>query len=478
MSGGKLCGDGAGCRLRRNRQGTRRRSGVGRAGRDGAPPRLRSRGIVPAARPTAMVAGAVRSRVVIMNCGWWLAMSVLAATASADEPWARWRGLDGAGDGGAQRFPTEWTDADLAWVAPVGGAGHASPVVQAGRIFVAGADEAAGTRFVACHALVDGRQLWIRELPGPIERHHVQNTSASGSVAVDDAGAYWMWATSDGLRVEAFTLDGAPKWHADLGPYAGEHGFGGSAAVCDDLLIVSNDHEGKSFVAALDTATGAERWRVPRESGKSGYATPLVIGPPRGRLVVISSHAHGITGIDLATGRVRWERRCLPKRAVSSPILADRLVIATSGDGGGDTRLVAVRVPDVGDEAAVVEPELAYTLDRSVAPYVPTPLAVGGRLYLWGDRGVVTCVDAASGAIRWRGRVGGSFSASPIAVGGTIRNVSADGEVVSLVDGDAFTVLGRAALGEECRATPAVVGGRMVFRTVGRLVALDAEPMP
>jgi hypothetical protein len=67
------------------------------------------------------------------------------------------------------------------------------------------------------------------------------------------------------------------------------------------------------------------------------------------------------------------------------------------------------------------------------------------------------------------------LSASPLAVGGTIRNVSADGELVTLAAGDAFEVLGRAALGEECRATPSVVGGRMVIRTVGRLIAVDAE---
>jgi outer membrane protein assembly factor BamB len=109
-----------------------------------------------------------------------------------------------------------------------------------------------------------------------------------------------------------------------------------------------------------------------------------------------------------------------------------------------------------------------------VAPYVPTPVASAGRLYLWGDRGVVTCVEAASGATVWRGRVGGGYSASPIVVGGTIVNVSQDGEVVTIADGDAFEVLGRVPLGETCRATPAVVGRRMVFRTENRLRALDA----
>jgi outer membrane protein assembly factor BamB len=88
----------------------------------------------------------------------------------------------------------------------------------------------------------------------------------------------------------------------------------------------------------------------------------------------------------------------------------------------------------------------------------------------------VTCVRAATGETVWRGRVAGTYYASPIAVGGTVRNVSVDGEAVTIKSGDTFEVLGRADLGEPCRATPAVVGRRMVFRTAGRLLALDAEP--
>jgi outer membrane protein assembly factor BamB len=171
---------------------------------------------------------------------------------------------------------------------------------------------------------------------------------------------------------------------------------------------------------------------------------------------------------------VVWERECFPKRTVSSPILAGPLVIGTSGDGGGDNLLAAVRPP----AGVGADPEVAYTLDRSIAPYVPTPLCVGEFVYLWGDRGVVTCVRAATGETVWRGRVGGTYSASPIAVGDTIRNVSADGEAVTIRAGESFEVLGRTPLGETCRATPAIVGGRMVFRTAGRLLALDAEDLP
>ena len=256
-----------------------------------------------------------------------------------------------------------------------------------------------------------------------------------------------------------------------------------------DRLIIPIEHDGPSAIVALDTKTGREQWRLPRETGRTAYSTPLVIessDPKSGgdAMVVLASMAHGLTGIDPTTGRVLWERRCFPKRTVSSPVMAGSLVLGTCGEGGGDNTLVAVRPaasttaeghePD--DKGKPPEPAIAYQLDRSVAPYVPTPVCSGERLYLWGDRGVVTCVNAADGTVLWRGRVGGIYSASPIVVGGTVINVSAEGEVVVIADGEAFEVLGRTPLGEPCRATPAVAGGRMFFRSIGRLHALDASP--
>ncbi|MFM8986730.1 MAG: PQQ-binding-like beta-propeller repeat protein, partial [Planctomycetia bacterium] len=348
------------------------------------------------------------------------AVSGPACRVAADEPWSRWRGTDGAGQGGDAVFPRQWTAADWAWTADLPGRGNASPVVRGGRIFTASADEAADMRFVTCHDLATGRLAWKRDLPGPFERHHAHNSSASGSVVAGADGVYWMWATTAGIHVEAFTHDGGPLWQAALGPFAGEHGSGATPALCGDLLVVPIDQDCTSFVAGLDARSGRERWRLPRESGKAGYATPLVIGAgPGGPLVVLASMAHGLTAIDPATGRVAWETRCLPKRAVSSPLAAAGLVIATCGDGGGDNTLVAVR-PPVGGGAA--GPEIAYRLDRGVAPYVPTPVASGAHLYLWGDRGVVSCVRAATGETLWRGRVGGNFSASPVVVGGAVVN--------------------------------------------------------
>ncbi|MFM8434541.1 MAG: PQQ-binding-like beta-propeller repeat protein [Planctomycetia bacterium] len=373
-------------------------------------------------------------------------------------------------------LPDDWDSIDWKWKAALPGDGHSSPVVFRGGVYAASADETAGKRFLTCHDAADGRLRWQREFAGPIDRRHAQNSSASGSVAASDHGVVWLWATKDNLRVEALSAAGEPLWHADLGPYACEHGFGASPAVWRDLVIVPIDHDGPSAIVALDAATGRERWRTARETARTAYSTPLVIdrGDRAMPQVVVASNAHGLTGLDPATGRLLWETRCFPRRTVSSPVLAGPLVIGTCGEGGGDNLLVALPLPtDLPPPGGQpLTPQPAYTLDRSVAPYVPTPVASGPRLYLWGDRGVVTCVKAATGETLWRGRVGGMFSASPIVAGGAVINVSAEGEVVAIADGDAFEVVGRTPLGETCRATPAAAGGRIYFRTTRQLFAL------
>ena len=61
--------------------------------------------------------------------------------------------------------------------------------------------------------------------------------------------------------------------------------------------------------------------------------------------------------------------------------------------------------------------EIVYKLDKTSAPYVPTAVAVEDLAMLWGDQGIVSCIDGASGKLYWRERVGGNFSGSPVRVG-------------------------------------------------------------
>ena len=87
--------------------------------------------------------------------------------------------------------------------------------------------------------------------------------------------------------------------------------------------------------------------------------------------------------------------------------LAGNFLIGTCGSGGGSNLLIAIKPPATKNASS----KIIYRT-RSTAPYVPTPLFSKGRLYLWGDKGVVTCLHAASGEIIWKERVGGNFSVS------------------------------------------------------------------
>lgn len=392
-----------------------------------------------------------------------------AADVQSQNTWSRWRGWNGAGQGGEASFPVEWTEKDWKWSAELPGVGHASPVVWDDHIYLASADESSQVRYLLSYDLKTGRELWRCEIPGPIERHHVQNSSASGSVAVDESGIYWLWGTRKNVRLEAVSHEGKRRWHMDLGPFVAQHGFCSTPSICEDTVIVPLEQAGPGCVIGIHKTTGQEQWRLPREGAeKAGYSTPLVLRSPENPRVICTSNVYGVYEIDPRTGKVLWENRCFPRRTVASPIEAAGLFIGTSGNGGGNNLLVAIRPPKRPDQKA----EIAYQIDTSTAPYVPTPLESNGRLYLWGDRGVVTCVQAKDGNLLWKGRVGGNFSSSPIAIGERIINVSSDGEIVVIADSDTLEILGRTNLGEETRATPAVAGGHLVFRSGSHLWAL------
>jgi len=132
---------------------------------------------------------------------------------------------------------------------------------------------------------------------------------------------------------------------------------------------------------------------------------------------------------------------------------------------------VAVRP---GDPSGERKPTLAYTFRRS-APYVPTSVCVGPLLFLWGDGGVISCLEAASGEIKWQERIGKNYFGSPVCVDGRLFCVSTSGEVVVLSASQKFELLARNPLGETTHSTPAVAGGRMYIHTSKHLVSIGGR---
>ena len=97
-------------------------------------------------------------------------------------------------------------------------------------------------------------------------------------------------------------------------------------------------------------------------------------------------------------------------------------------------------------------------------------------MFLWYDKGVVTCIDVATGKVHWRERVPGYYSSSPVLVGDRLYcSDYKSGDMVVLSATDKFKLLARNPLGEPTRATPAIVGETMYLRTESHLMAIGGN---
>jgi outer membrane protein assembly factor BamB len=400
------------------------------------------------------------------------AAALLAADDNAN--WPRFRGPNGAGVS-EDSIPVKWTDADFAWKTELPGAGHSSPTVWGGSVFVTAADEDAGRRLLLCVNASDGAIRWRHAVEFKPYRKHGENSFASTTPAVDEKHVYVQWTTQDEFTVVAVNHDGTEAWRTDLGPYRTGHGGGGSPVVVGDVVAVNVDQDkGQSFIAGLDKGTGKVRWRTPRASTKFSASTPCLFQPKDGAApqLVFTTHANGFTAVNPTDGTILWELpAAFTDRVVASPVVAGDLVLCGSGEGGRGKGVVAVTPPGAEGQAA----STVYTLTDEV-PYVPTPIVFRDRLFTWSDGGVVTCHDAATGTKIWSDRVKAGFFGSPVCAKGKLYCVSKRGEVF-VVDAtaDKFNLLARNELGEQSHATPAVAGGSMYVRTLSHLVCVRSQ---
>jgi len=117
---------------------------------------------------------------------------------------------------------------------------------------------------------------------------------------------------------------------------------------------------------------------------------------------------------------------------------------------------------------------VAYEVTKAI-PLVPTSLAKDGRLFTLADDGILSCLQASTGQVLWRERLGGAFYASPVCVNDRLYCVAKSGDVVVVAAADKFAVLARVPLGEPSYATPAVAGGVMYLRTQSHLFSLGGR---
>lgn len=397
--------------------------------------------------------------------GWLVAL--LPSLAAAQE-WTRFRGPNGTGLSDAATIPTTWTDKDYNWRVKLPGIGHSSPVVWGNKLFITSADETTAERIVLCLDTAQGQILWQRRFPSTAHHKHLRNSFASSTPAVDAERVYLTWTTPESYLLMALDHSGADVWKRDLGPFVSQHSGGASPIVVGDLVVVNNDQDGPSFITAVRAKDGSTAWQTPRKTDRVAYSTPCLRElPGGGQELIFASQSHGLCGVDPQTGKTNWELAVFSKRTVASPLVAGGLVFCSCGSGGGGNYVVAVKPGP--------EPKEVYRLTET-APYVPTLVAKGDLLFAWSDKGVVTCLDLATGQPHWRERVGRDCSGSPVCVGNRVYCIAEDGTVIVLAAEKQFKILAEVPLGEDSRATPCVAGGVMYLRTYSQLFSLGGKP--
>ena len=332
-----------------------------------------------------------------------------------------------------------------------------------------------------CLSAQDGRLLWRRDFSLAPFTRHPHNSYAASTPAVDAQRVYVVWNEPQHYLLTALDHDGKTAWQRDFGPFVSQHGCGISPIIYKDKVILGNEQDdakfvkesprsGESFVVAVDARTGKTLWQTPRRSAVVAYSTPCVYEPKNEKpALIFNSQGHGIYAVDPDTGKVLWEyEQAFDKRSVSSPLIAGDIILGSCGSGGGGNFVTAIKA---GGATTGRKTELAYQVKKS-APYVPTGVVRGDLIWLWSDGGIVTCLDAPTGAIRYQERVDGNYFGSPVWVDGRLFCVSTSGEVVVLEASDKFNVLHRYPLHELCHSTPAVALGRMFIRTEKHLVSL------
>ena len=422
--------------------------------------------------------------------------ALAAVTPAASENWPQWRGPRANGVSGETGLPRAWgAEKNVAWRAPVEGLGTSTPIVWDDLVFVTsqtgygpldrrGAEfddavparsyegSASGVDFIVqAVSARDGATAWryairAEEPADALPSVHPKHNLASPSVVTDGERVFAWMGTG---QLVALTLQGEPQWERHLGREFGSFdvlwGHGSSPALHDGTLFLLVDHPGRAYLLALDAASGETLWKRDRPSGIRSYTTPLVIDGPAGDELIVNS-SHRIESYDPDSGELVWHAGGPVTLAIGVPVLGEGVLYASRGYSSGPYS--AIRLGGRGD----VNPTHVEWHVPTRAPYISSLLLYRDVLFMATERGIASAVDSGTGKTLWRERLGGSFTASPVAGDGHVYLTNESGTTFVLEAEAPFAVVQENALGERTLASPAISGGTLFMRSDAHVVAI------
>jgi outer membrane protein assembly factor BamB len=460
-----------------------------------------------------------------------LACACQASGVAADsDNWPQFRGRNAAGVALTDAaLPTEiGPDAHVLWKTALP-PGHSSPVVHGDRLYLTAVKGEQLLTMALDRA--SGQVLWQDEAPHEaLEAIHRIGSHAQPTPATDGQTVVSLFGSS-GLACH--DRDGRLQWRRPMGPFNNEFGAGTSPILVDDWIILCQDHDTDSFLMAIDKRTGETVWKTDRSEFPRNYCTPIVweAGGTRQLVVAATLRVAGYdlaTGEERWTVRGLSRSVCVTpvvgddgtlfvagwsagadanERIALDP--ADGFFAANDADksgtlelsevpegpvqprfnqvdrdkGGSITRaeydyyrdlfdqarnvVLAIRPGGQGD---VTASHVAWEYDRYV-PFCASPLFHAGHVFTIKDGGILNCLEAATGEPARQERIAatGEYYSSPVAGDGKVYLTNAKGELTVISARGDWEVLHTAEFGEDVYATPAIVEGRIYYRTAGHL---------
>jgi outer membrane protein assembly factor BamB len=423
-----------------------------------------------------------------------------AGYGAADAVWQTWRGPNMSGVSSDGNPPVTWSESEnIKWkVELTGDRSGSSPVIWGDKIFFqtavktdkppqgeqpsaeqggrrggrgGGAPDSIYQFNLVCLDRGTGKLLWEKTVTEakPHQGHHADHGFASFSPVTD--GSH-IWAFYGSFGMYCYDMDGNQVWKKDLIPMTTRFGEGNSPVLAGDVVIVTADHEGDSYIYAFDQKTGQIRWKKERDETTS-YASPFVV-EGYGPLQVVASATDRIRSYDVKTGEVIWECGGMTRNVVPTPVMGFDMIYCTSGFRG--SALLAIKLGRTGDLTGT--DAVAWEVTDGT-PYVPSPLLYGEQLYVLSvNNGIVSCYNAKTGKPYYvkqdMSEMKGIY-ASPVGAAGRVYFVGRNGVTYVLKNGETFEVLAINKLDDEIDGSPAVIGDEMYLKGKKYLYCLKAS---
>jgi len=406
------------------------------------------------------------------------AACLVTITAQA-ENWPGWRGPRGDGSSNSTTPPLKWnaeTGEGILWKTEIPGIGHASPIIWEDRAFIVTCDLDAQARQLIALDTNQGTILWKQDvIKAKLEKKHALNSFASGTPATDGELVYVTFFQADDkeviapnvgserkifpgkMVVAAYDFQGNQKWLVKPGEFISAHGYSSCPVLYKDLVIVNGDHDGDSYILALNKNTGKTVWKTKRSYGIRSYCTPL-IREIDGRMQMVFSGSKHIISLDPDSGEVHWVVEGPTEQFVASMVYDGELFYMCAGFP--TYHVMGIDPRGKGD---VTESHVRWH-SKEVRCYVPSPVVIGDYLIVADDRGTANCYSTKDGTRQWLNRLGNHFSASLLQANGLAYLFADDGMTKIIKPGKELEVVAENPLHEYIYASPAIANNRLFIR--------------